>query len=109
MFRAPAWAAQHPRLIGVAGLALVAVGLGVVAVLLGRRTPPAARARGLVLQLCLVADGLAIGFLLRLLTVGAEGASFTGLALLGVPPMLVLTVVLVIAERRFARSMGELR
>lgn len=105
MFRAPQWAAQHPRLIGIIGVACVVMGLIAVALVVARQIRPEARARAVVLEALALADGLVIGFVLRLLTVGAEGASFTGLTLfLGVPPLVLLSGVLLRAIHRFPRG-----
>ncbi|CAB4922239.1 unannotated protein [freshwater metagenome] len=70
-----------------------------------RKVRPAARVRAIVLGLLVLADGLVIGFVLRLLTVGAEGASFTGLTLfLGVPLVVLLSGLLVRAIHRIPRD-----
>ena len=104
MFRAPSWAAQHPRLIGIIGVACVVIGLIAVAWVVARRVRPDARVRAVLLEVLALSDGLVIGLVLRLLTVGAEGASFTGLTLfLGVPPLVLLSGVLLRAIHRFPR------
>ena len=52
-----------------------------------------------------MADGFLVGFVLRLLTIGAEGASFTGLTLFViVPPVMVVTALLLWASVRLARA-----
>lgn len=105
MFRAPEWAARHPRLIGIIGIACVVMGLIAVARVVAGQVRPEARVRAAVLEALALADGLVIGFVLRLLTVGAEGASFTGLTLvLGVPPLVLLSGVLLRAIHRFSRN-----
>lgn len=104
MFTSPEWAAQHPRLIGIIGLACVAMGLIAFTWIVVRKARPAARVGAIVLGLLMLADGLVIGFVLRLLTVGAEGASFTGLTLfLGVPPVIIVSALLIGATRRLVR------
>ena len=105
MFTSPEWAAHHPRLIGIIGVACVVIGLIAFTLVVVRKVRPAARVHAIVLGLLVLADGLVIGFVLRLLTVGAEGASFTGLTLfLGVPLVVLLSGLLVRAIHRIPRD-----
>ena len=105
MFTSPEWAAQHPRLIGIIGVACVVISLIAFTWVVVRKVRPAARVHAIVLGLLVLADGLVIGFVLRLLTVGAEGASFTGLTLfLGVPLVVLLSGLLVRAIHRIPRD-----
>lgn len=105
MFTSPEWATEYARLIGIIGVACVAAGLVAFIWIVIQKVRPAGRVRAIVLGLLVLADGLVIGFVLRLLTVGAEGASFTGLTLfLGVPPVIIVSVLLIGATRRLART-----
>ncbi len=105
MFTSPELATEHARLIGIIGVACVAAGLVAFIWIVIRKVRPAGRVRAIVLGLMVLADGLVIGFVLRLLTVGAEGASFTGLTLfLGVPPVIIVSVLLIGATRGLART-----
>jgi hypothetical protein len=105
MFTSPKWAAQHPLLIATLGGVVLAVGLVVFNLVIARVLSASARTRAIVFEVSLVADGLVIGFVLRLLTVGAEGASFTGLTLfLAVPPVIIVSALLIGATRRLART-----
>lgn len=105
LFTSPEWATEHARPIGIIGVACVAAGLVAFIGIVIRKIRPAGRVRAIVLGLLVLADGLVIGFVLRLLTVGAEGASFTGLTLfLGVPPVIIVSVLLIGATRRLART-----
>ena len=103
MFTAPDWATQHPCALAVVGAVLLMAGfVGFGLVVTGRS---AVRTRALVVAGLLMADGLLIGFVLRLLTIGAEGASFTGLTLFViVPPVMVVTALLMWASVRLARA-----
>jgi hypothetical protein len=105
MFTSPELATEHARLIGIIGVACVAAGLIAYIWIMVRKVRPAARVRAIVLGLLVLADGLVIGFVLRLLTVGAEGASFTGLTLfLAVPPVVLLSGLLVRTIHRIPRD-----
>lgn len=101
MVRAPEWAEQHPRRIGLVGCLLIAVGLVVGHFLVTRRLERSAQTRLMVVQFLCVVDGFFIGLILRLLTIGTDGASFIGLTIfLGVPLALILTVVLFVVGDR---------
>lgn len=105
MFTSPEWAVEHPRLIGIIGVACVVAGLIAFSWIVVRKVRPAVRVRAIVIGLLVLADGLVIGFVLRLLTVGAEGASFTGLTLfLGVPLVIIVSALLVGATGSLART-----
>ena len=105
MFTAPDWAAQHPDALAAVGAVLLVAGLLGFGLLVTRRIEAGARNRAFVVQGLLVADGFLVGFVLRLLTVGAEGASFTGLTLLMIaPPVVVVTALLLWASVRLARA-----
>lgn len=105
MFTAPDWAAQHPRALAAVGAVLLLAGLLGFGLLVARRIAAGARTRPIVVPGLLVADGLLIGFVLRLLTVGAEGASFTGLTLFViVPPVVVVTALLLRSTVRLTRT-----
>jgi hypothetical protein len=105
MFTSPELATEYARLIGILGVACVGAGLVAYIWTMVRNVRPAARVRAIVLGLLVLADGLVIGFVLRLLTVGAEGASFTGLTLfLAVPPVIIVSALLIGATRRLART-----
>ena len=101
MVRAPEWAEQHPRRIGLVGCLLIAVGLVVGHFLVTRRIDRSAQIRLLVVRFLCVVDGFFIGLILRLLTIGTDGASFIGLTIFfGLPPTLVLTVILLVVGDR---------
>ena len=101
MVRAPEWAEQHPRRIGLVGCLLIAVGLVVGHFLVTRRIDRSAQIRLLVVRFLCVVDGFFIGLILRLLTIGTDGASFIGLTIFfGLPPALVLTVILLVVGDR---------
>gem|GEM_PF-1890995 len=105
MVRAPEWAEQHPRRIGLVGCLLLAVGLVVSGVLASRGSGRSAQTRLLVVRFLCVVDGLFIGLILRLLTIGTDYASFIGLTIfLFVPPALVLAVVLLVVGDRMIAS-----
>jgi hypothetical protein len=105
MFTAPDWAAQHPDALAAVGAVLLVAGLLGFGLLVTRRIEAGARNRAFVVQGLLVADGFLVGFVLRLLTVGAEGASFTGLTLLMIaPPVVVVTALLLRSTIRLTRA-----
>lgn len=105
LVRAPEWADQHPRRIGLVGCLLLAVGLVASGFLVARRLERSAQTRLMIVQLLCLVDGLFIGLILRLLTIGTDYASFIGLTIfLGVPPALILTVVLFVVGDRLIGS-----
>ena len=105
MFTAPDWAAQYSDALAAAGAVLLVAGLLGFGLLVTRRIETGARNRAFMVQGLLLADGFLIGFVLRLLTVGAEGASFTGLTLLMiVPPVVVVTALLLRSTIRLTRA-----
>jgi hypothetical protein len=105
MVRAPEWADHHQRLIGLVGCLLVVVGLVISRFLVTRCIEPSAQTRMMVVQFLCVFDGLFIGLILRLLTIGTDGASFIGLTIFfGVPSALVLTVDALVMGDRLIRS-----
>ena len=105
LVRAPEWAEHHPRRIGLVGCLLIAVGLVANRFLVTRRLERSAQTRLMIVHLLCIVDGLVVGLILRLLTIGYEGASFFGLAIFfGVPPALVLTVVLLVVGDRLIGS-----
>ncbi|MCG9477961.1 MAG: hypothetical protein K9H34_08245 [Actinomycetia bacterium] len=101
LVRAPEWAEHHPRRIGLVGCLLIAVGLVANRFLVTRRIDRSAQIRLLVVRFLCVVDGFFIGLILRLLTIGTDGASFIGLTIFfGLPPTLVLTVILLVVGDR---------
>lgn len=105
MVPAPEWADHHPRLIGLVGCLLAVVGVVISRLLVARCIDPSAQIRMMVVQFFCVVDGLFIGLILRLLTIGTDGASFIGLTIFfGVPSALVLTVALLVVGDRLIGS-----
>jgi hypothetical protein len=70
-----------------------------------RGSERSAQTRLLVVRFLCVVDGLFIGLILRLLTIGTDYATFIGLTIFfGVPLALIVTVVLFVAGDRLIGS-----
>lgn len=108
MVREPVWIREHPRLIGVIGAAFVVVGISSVNLLSARSNCRKSCSRRVLLSVFLLLDGIYFGLILRLLTIGAEGANFAGVTLIiGIPSVLTVTVVLLVITNRVALPHSE--
>lgn len=108
MVREPVWIRENPRLMGMIGTAFVFAGISAVNLLSARWDCRKWRSRRILLSFFLLLDGIYFALILRLMTVGAEGANFAGITLLvGVPSVLIVTVVLLVNSIRLARPQSE--
>jgi len=108
MVREPMWIREHPRLIGVIGAAFVVAGISAVNLLSARSNCRKSCTRRVLLSISLLLDGIYFGLILRLLTIGASGANFAGITLLvGIPSVLIVTVVLLVTTSRVALPHSE--
>lgn len=74
----------------------------------GRSKLPKSCSRQIALSVFLLLDGIYFGLILRMLTIGAEGANFAGITLLvGIPSVLIVTVVLLVKATRVALPHSE--
>ncbi len=108
MVREPVWIREHSRLVGVIGAAFVVAGISSVNLFYARSSCRKSCSRRVLLSIFLLLDGIYLGLILRLLTVGAEGANFAGITLLvGIPSVLIVTVVLLVKTSRVALPHSE--
>jgi hypothetical protein len=108
MVREPVWIREHPRLIGVIGMMFVASGIFSFLLLSAGPNCQKSCSRQIALSVFLLLDGIYFGLILRMLTIGAEGANFAGITLLvGIPSVLIVTVVLLVKATRVALPHSE--
>jgi hypothetical protein len=105
LLRAPDWAQDSPRRVGLVGVVVVAFGLLLFQVLVARNLPRRAVGGLMLREIFLLLVGAFAALLLRLATLGYSGASFFGLALFFGLPILVGSVfVSIILVGRLVRS-----